>query len=442
MSSIPVGSHSDVVGGWPTENRARDRTDRALCFLLCVYLSTLVLEGPLRYGLLAVGAPNALYLRDVIALGTLGYLLARSVVVDRWLDPLLIWSAVIFGLHAAIALMRGLAVFQVLFGLKILMLVAYGMAMWRLVQPRFRSVLTVAAVAYAMTLFGVGLNFFLGKMPWEGLEYQNAFATVTTTREWSSQGLEMERIPGFARASYSAALILGITGALTMVWLVRRSHRAWLAVLTLLGIAATTTKGMLLAFVVVGAVLLIGPGRRGAPLRQRMVAVMCALTLVLPLLVLLLNLYGSAPDDLPLVLMSAWARFSYVWPEALELLPDGVAAVLGAGVGGIGTPQLYGHAPEQYVSPDNLVIFAVVTFGVLGVLYYLLPATAAPRVLERESDRVGESYAALVLLGYGYGIANNPVQDSFFAIALGCCLGAALLSLESTPEAAPAAQRR
>jgi hypothetical protein len=76
------------------------------------------------------------------------------------------------------------------------------------------------------------------------------------------------------------------------------------------------------------------------------------------------------------------------------------------------------------------------------VLYYLLPATAAPRVLARESDRVGESYAALVLLGYGYGIATNAVQDSFFAIALGCCLGAALLSLESTAEAAPAAQRR
>ena len=65
------------------------------------------------------------------------------------------------------------------------------------------------------------------------------------------------------------------------------------------------------------------------------------------------------------------------------------------------------------------------------------------REIARESDdRVGESYAALVLLGYVYGIATNAVQDAFFAIALGCCLGAALLSLESTAEAAPAAQRR
>jgi len=402
---------------------------------LCVYLATLVLEGPLRYGLLLVGAPNALYVRDLIALGTLGFLLTRGVVVDRWLDPLLAWSAAIFGLHAAIALMRGLPVFQVLFGLKIFMSVAYGMAMWRLIQPRFQSALMVAAVVYVITLCGIALNLFLEQLPWEGIEYQNAFTTVATTREWSAHGVR--RLPGFARASYGAAMILGITGALAMVWLEKRSHRALIAVLTLLGISATTTKGMLLAFAVVAAALLVGAGRRGARSGHRMVTAMCALSFMLPSLVLLLNLSGSAPRDLPPLLMSAWERVSSVWPEALMLLSNGVAAILGTGVGGIGTPQLYGEAPHQYVSPDNLLLFAVVTFGLLGVLYYLLPAMATSRVLKRESDRVGESYTALVLLAYGYGIATPIVQDSFFAISLGCCLGVALLSSDSTGDAVP-----
>jgi hypothetical protein len=436
VSSIPLRSHSDFVG-WPTVHPARERTDRALCFLLCVYLATLVFEGPLRHGLVLAGAPNALYVRDVIALGTLGFLFARSVVVDRWLDPLLAWSAAIFGLHAAIALMRGLPTFQVLFGLKIFMSVAYGMAMWRLLQPRFESALTVAAVFYAITLGGIALNFFLGQLPWEGIEYQNAFTTVATTREWSSLGVA--RLPGFARASYSAATILGITGALTMVWLEKRSHRALIAVLTLLGIAATTTKGMLLAFAVVAAVLLLaGAGRRGARSGHRMVTVMCTLSLLLPSLMIVLDLStGGTPGDLPALLTSAWERFSSVWPRAVELLPNGVAAVLGSGVGGIGTPQLFGAAPQRYLPADNIVIYAVVTFGLLGVLYYLVPAIASRRVLERESDRVGKSYTTLVLIAYGYGIATNGVEDSFFAISVGCCLGVALLSAESTGEAMP-----
>jgi hypothetical protein len=435
LSSIPLRSHSDFVG-WPTDHPAREWSDRALCFLLCVYLATLVFEGPLRYGLLLVGAPNALYVRDLIALGTLGYLLARGVVVDRWLDPLLAWSAAIFGLHAAIALMRGLPTFQVLFGLKIFMSVAYGMAMWRLIQPRFESALTVAAVFYAITLCGIALNFFLGQLPWEGIEYQNAFTTVATTREWSSLGVA--RLPGFARASYCAAMILGITGALTMVWLEKRSGRAIVAVLTLLGIAATTTKGMLLAFAVVAAVLLVGAGRRGARSGRWMVAGMCAWSLLLPSSMILLDLStGNTQRNLPDVLTSAWERFSFIWPEAVELLPNGLAAVLGSGVGGIGTPQLFGDAPQQYIPGDNFLLYTVVTFGLLGVLYYLLPATASSRVLEWQSDRVGESYTAVVLVAYGYGVATNMLEDSFFAISLGCCLGVALLSLDSTGEAVP-----
>jgi hypothetical protein len=169
-----------------------------------------------------------------------------------------------------------------------------------------------------------------------------------------------------------------------------------------------------------------------------MVTAMCALSLVLPSLVLVLHFStGITSRDLPALLTSAWDRFSFIWPQTLELLPNGVAAALGSGVGGIGTPQLFGDAPQQYLPADNLVIYTVVTFGLLGVLYYLVPAIASWRVLERESDRVGKSYMALVLIAYGYGFATNMVEDSFFAISFGCCLGVALLSSDSTGEAVP-----
>ncbi len=435
MSSILVRSRPGLVG-WPAIDRARERGNRALCFLLVVYLTTVVCEGPLRYGLLLVGAPNALYVRDLIALGTLGYLFARGLVADRWLDPLLTWLAAIFGLHAGIAMMLGLPTFQVLFGLKILMSVAYGMAMWRLIQPRFESALTVAVMFYAITLCGIAWNFFVGELPWEGMQYDNALATVATTRDWTAMGVR--RLPGFARASISAAMILGITGALTMVWLEKSVYRAIVALLTLLGIAATTTKGMLLAFPVVATMLLFGVPQRGGRSGPGVVSAIAAATLTLPLLVILLDFSGAGtPRGLPALLTSAWDRFSSLWPRAFDLLPSGVAAVLGGGVGSIGTPQLFGNAPERYLPADNLLIYTVVTFGLLGVLYYLIPAIASWRVLEREDGRIGKSYTALVLIAYCYGIAANMLEESFFAISLGCCLGVALLSAASAQEAVP-----
>ena len=58
-----------------------------------------------------------------------------------------------------------------------------------------------------------------------------------------------------------------------------------------------------------------------------------------------------------------------IWPEAVELLPNGLAAVLGSGVGGIGTPQLFGDAPQQYIPGDNFLLYTVVTFGLSVKLF-------------------------------------------------------------------------
>ena len=64
--STPIGQSANRAG------------DTVLCFLLGVYLASLVVEGPLRYALARTGFPNALYLRDAIPVGTLAFLFLRS----------------------------------------------------------------------------------------------------------------------------------------------------------------------------------------------------------------------------------------------------------------------------------------------------------------------------------------------------------------------------
>jgi hypothetical protein len=407
--------------------------DDALRALLCLSIATLVFEGPLRWAGALSGWANLIYLRDAIPVGSVVFLFARSLLLRGWLDvPVAAVTSVLI-LHALVALVLGLAPFQVAFGLKTFMYLLYGMAMWPLLQDRWPALLRVAAGVWAVSLAGVALDFAIGPFPWEGLEYETAFgAAHTTWRWWIADGIP--RLPGFARSSFNAAMILGISGALTLIRLRRPWSRAIVVALTFAGIAATTSKGMLLAFPLAAAWLVYPAGAGQARTGRWLIHSLCALGLVLPLAMVLLGIgTGLRPDDWPELSLTAWERFSRVWPEAFELLPSGIAGLLGGGLGSIGTPQLFGLDPHRFNPGDSVAVFLLVNFGVAGALYYLLPALMLRRVAAVADDGVARAYAALLIIGYGYGISISMLEEMFFAIALGLALGAAFKAIGSRP---------
>ena len=402
--------------------QAADRTgDAFLCLLLGVYLASLVFEGPLRYALARTGFPNALYLRDAIPAGTLAFLFLRSLIVDKAIEPRIAVPVALLVLHGALATLFGVSFFSILFGFKIFMFLPYGMAMWPLVRRRFETALTAASIIFAVTLAGVLLNFLLERLPWEGFEYESAFGTVTATRMWWIPG-GISRLPGFTRTSFNAAMILGITGMLTMVKFRRFLPGAAVALMTIAALLATTSKGMILAFPV--AALWLLADRNGASGRM-LVYVLCAVTLAFPFVIVLFDLGSSMPASaFPPLIVSAWERFTMMWPLAFDLLPDGPAAALGAGLGSIGTPQLYGAAPHRVNAADSLAVFMMVNFGLLGLLYYVAPALAQRRVAGTENAIVRRAYTGVLVIAYGYGISISMIEESFFAICLGLALGA------------------
>jgi hypothetical protein len=406
--------------------------DTLLCFLLLVYLVSLMLEGPLRYGLARSGFPDALYLRDAIPVGTLAFLFLRSLFADRMIEPLIAIPVGLLMVHGALAAMFGVSFFSILFGFKIFMFLPYGMAMWPLIRQRLDAALTAASIMFVVTLTGVALNFVLERMPWEAFEYDTAFGTLTTTRLWWIPG-GISRLPGFTRTSFNAAMILGITGMLTMVKLRSLVPRAAVAAAALTAIVATTSKGMMLAFPL-AAIWLLVPGQRAHALAGRvMVYVVGAFTLLLPPVMVLFDLgSGMAASQFPQQLVSAWERFTMMWPLAFELLPSGPAALLGAGLGSIGTPQLYGDAPHLLNAADSLSVFLIVNFGALGALYYIAPALALHRLASREDLLTQRACIGLLLIAYGYGISISMIEESFFAISFGLCLGAVVTALLNT----------
>jgi hypothetical protein len=418
----------------PASSGQASRTgDSLLCALFVVYLASLLLEGVLRYALAMAGLPNALYLRDAIPVATLVILFLRPLLGEDRIDLALAIPAAILAFHAAYSAMAGVAFFSIAFGLKIFMFIPYGMAMWPLLRRRLDAAMNVAAIMFAVTAAGVFANFLLQKMPWEGIEYDTAFGAVSTTRMWwIVDGIS--RLPGFTRTSFDAAMALGITGVLALVKFRRPLARLLIAICAMAAIVLTTSKGMVLAFPLAALWLAVQerkPGLSGAVL----VGAVCAATLALPLLVVFFDL-GSAmsPASFPALVVSVWERFSTMWPLAFELLPDGLQAVLGGGLGSIGTPQLYGDAPHRLNAADNFAIFMLVTFGLPGLLYYAMPAFAVRAVAAVQERTVHRAFVALLLLGYGYGMSISMVETSLFSMFFGLCCAIALSAWVRPPE--------
>ena len=424
MNSMAAQHRMPAQGASRAERAAGGLADCVLRILLLLYLMSMVLEGPLRYGLSVAGLPNVLYLRDVVPVGSIAFLFARRLWTDRSVDlRIAIPLAVLLG-HATLAVIAGVDLFPVLFGLKIFLFIPYGIAMWPLVQARFGAALAAAAFIYAITLAGVGANFLLERMPWEGLAYDTAFGPTSTTREWWMGAIR--RLPGLARTSFNAAMILGITGLLTAIRFPSWPLRVALTAATLLGIIATTSKGMVLAYALAAAWLLIDPEAR-RPLASRvLVGALAALSIVMPTLIVLLDLGSSLKlGSLPDLLTSVWDRFATMWPAAFEILPEGPAAVLGAGLGSIGTPQEYGSKAHLANAADSLAIYMIVNFGLLGVLYFLLPAIALPSVQRLNDRRIQQAFTIMLLVAYGYGLSVNMLEDAFFSICIGMAVGSA-----------------
>ncbi|HSV36904.1 MAG TPA: hypothetical protein VLI46_15185 [Ramlibacter sp.] len=422
--SMPFGARPGAAASRNASGQAHGTADTLLVVLLGIYLGSLLMEGVLRYALAMAGVPNALYLRDAIPVATLVVLFLRPLLAQNRIDLAIAVPAALLLFHAAYSAMMGVAVFSIAFGLKIFMFIPYGMAMWPLVRRRIDLALTVAAVMFGVTLAGVLVNFFLERMPWEGLAYETAFGEASTTRMWWIRG-GTSRLPGFARTSFNAAMILGITGLLTMLKFRRPLAQLAIAACAMAAIVLTTSKGMMLAFPLAALWLAVQqrrPGMDGAVL----VGAACAVTAALPFLVVFFDL-GSAMSSasFPTHLVSVWDRFTTMWPLAFGLLPDGLQALLGAGLGGIGTPQTYGHAPHRLNAADNFAIFMVVNFGLPGLIYYVAPALCLRRVAATQPAPVHRAYVGMLVIAYGYGMSINMVEESFFAVMFGLCCGIA-----------------
>ena len=400
--------------------------DRLLFLGFVAYLSTFVIEGPFRYYTAMLGVPSLIYFRDLIAVVSVMLCIVRHVASGgSVLYPPIVCLFMLL-LHFLLGiLLSGVGVGPAVFGLKIFWMFIYGLSLSEVVSTQFERFAKVLFFFFFVSVFGVIANKLLERFPWEGNVFETAFGAARATREWWAAG--ERRMPGLARASFDAATIIACSGALLVGWYRSALLKLLVAVLGFGAIYMTTSKGMMVSFMLMVIWLFLMPKAQKRTIGISIVAGLFLIQVLLPFAALALQVSPQAVYSAPGVLSSFADRIANTWPNAFALLDEPQFWLLGRGVGAIGVPQQFSEDYLRFNSGDNMFMYMFVTFGPLAFYYFGLAAITLLRNV-CPIRKQGLTLVPFLIVGVGYSLTINMFEESFFTALLGWAIATAWLS--------------
>ena len=422
-----VSSHSADAASGMTEGMAR-----AVHRLMFAYIAILGCEAALRWALSKLGADPAIYLKDLLlySAGGLSIWIGARARTDIRPFAWLVWTFMVLILAAAAG---GLALAQVLFGLKVWLSFVVGFllvdsgAIRALHQPRWWAAL------WCLLCFGIVLNHFK-RMPWAGMSAQIGGATIEVNRDWNTWGIQ--RASGFSRSSFDGAILLMLLHVYLTSFTRSARLRGCLVLGSTLAIGLTTTKGALGALFCTFPFLIFFSPRAGLMGLVRWPALLLLASFALVgLLAPALSTQFSAPSFTPrspeaILFASLADRGWTTWPSAFALM-DSWQVVFGRGLGAIGAAQ---NQFEQalFCPADNLFVYLFVTGGLIGAALYLAMPLLALRL--SFANAIHRALFLLLVLLYSYGMTASIIDNSPLALACGVALAALLPGANKTTQ--------
>lgn len=415
-----------------------------------IFLIFEVLQGPLRYYLSMMGGVVLAYApKGLMALAFI-FLLIKTLWTLR-LEKTVTGALAGFATFAAVGCYFTHGIGQPVMGIFALIPVLFGV----IAEPAFSRldgrILPYALVLWLCVAVGVGFNYF-HSMPWTGFTYQLGDAEVEVSRDWSYFGVE--RIAGFARASFEAAMQLLFLGLVCSI-LVRSKVIAliiWISTGVL--IAVTTTKTTLGLYFFLTIMLPIVVPRAAPSIIKRLVGptvpwTMSLIGILLPASTLVSKAGASfANQDPGNLLVSFGMRLSQVWPDTFTLIFKHGNALLGRGLGGIGSAQKI-FEPDLYSPADNLYLYLYAVFGLFALVIIWVFTRAVSR-LKFTGNRMGTLFWFLGVSILMEGWTVSCIEGGTTALATGLTvafsirlgkralvrrsMGAPLGALESVPQ--------
>lgn len=372
-----------------------------------LYILSLILEGAIRYILYLFGVEYLIYVRDIfIILCILCYMLSttRDFIIDRFYLIIVI----IFIFHSIIALCYVGNISMLLLAWKIYFPLFFGILFGQLFFENLRLTTNCFILLYILAILGVFVNYFI-MFPWEGLEYSLFGFDIEAVRFWTAW--EFKRVSGFARTSYDSAIQILLLAIFLICYVKNNSLKLLLWLLAGPAILLTTTKGVILAYFVTSLLIII---IRYIPnyinIYQKGLFVLLVIAIILPLY----SNQSLGVGNIPILLTSLYERLIISWPDVFKLVRENGNILLGRGLGGMGTTQLY-FETQMYNPGDNIFLFFYANFGIFGAGYLLYLA-----IIGQSIDLKNELYYYLFILSFfTYGITTSCTENAMFNFFLG-----------------------
>lgn len=382
-----------------------------------VFLGTEVLQGLLRHLVgdsvlvAALYAPKAVMTTLIALQLAVGHRLARA--------------SLPFAGALMASTMIGLIVLgnpiQTAFGLWLLIPLIYGFVFGELLLAESGGVLRIWLFAlWSLAAVGLVYNYF-NDLPWVGVELSVLGHDVEGTREWSTQGIS--RLSGFSRASYFVAAQLLMFAILILPTFRQRLSRIALWLATGLGVALTTSKGPIAAWLFCSLYYLAAATslRRTAAM---MPAALAMLTFTLPLFFIGGGRYidfgwlGLDDATANFLINSLIDRFVNGWPEAFQYVADRGLYFTGTGIGGNGTAMKLFDS-NTYTLVDNIMIAMYVCFGIWSAMPLLWFVGRISPLKSLRAPILHSTQLPLALTLSTIGLTTYLFEDPVLAMSLG-----------------------
>ncbi len=388
--------------------------------LVGIFLFSLVLGGSLRYFLGVAHIFPLVYLPKALLLGAVPLLLLIRKRVSR--SALFLLGLIFWSLAAGVLLLPSVA--QAFFGLWVVVPLLFGAVAAPYIFSSPDSYTRMIWWLFWIAALGVLVNPII-HYPWIGASLHFSGVDLSVARHWYT-GV-FQRYPGFSNASFAAASQLAVFA----IWLFVTLRSRRLAVLVWLvagmGILFTTSKGPLLAYLVVSAYFFTQSISHRRMQHLFVVGWISALWMtlfalvLLPLSTLFVHYDPSFHHGWQRLMFTSFGdRLNWMWPNSLRLLSTSWEWGTGRGLGGIGAPQQY-FDPVHYLAGDNLFVYLAVDLGVILTLV-LMMALGVRLTRAFACGRLHPLIFPLTLFTLAYGIVVNVVEEPLLLFVLSVCI--------------------
>jgi|CXWL01.1.fsa_nt_gi hypothetical protein len=380
---------------------------------LATYFSFYLFEGPIRYGLNAIGADYLIFIRDLLLVLALSVGIIIRQRLKQKLHPAFYIFAIIILIHGFISLVNIGSAFVIFYCIKLLFTALAGAVLAPYLMNPPKQVVLVVLALFIITFIGVLIDKYdFIEYPWTGLKATMGEIQVDISRDWDISGAD-KRAGGLMRSSINVAIVTPLLAFILLFNIRSLLGRIIIMLVTVMILYCSTQKASILAFAFVCG-LLLAFHKRPIPALKIGISFAFVLMVVLPIL---LPQFIMPNDQGVFSLKSFYMRVEDVWPKAWLWIERKEVFPFGIGLGGIGGAQRF--YSEEYFSPaDNMFIFLYAYFGLLSFVYMGWLWWRCMRVSDKQSSSTIHALSIVMFITF-YGIAMSMIEDQMVTLFLG-----------------------